>query len=68
AAQWLLRSLEELSAAMGYHDLLWADVGREALAVLRQWSEGAVRFEPGVLVRLHWRCEKLRKGVLGVPR
>eukprot|EP00931_Biecheleriopsis_adriatica_P091398 TRINITY_DN65280_c0_g1_i1.p1 TRINITY_DN65280_c0_g1~~TRINITY_DN65280_c0_g1_i1.p1 ORF type:complete len:801 (-),score=188.21 TRINITY_DN65280_c0_g1_i1:71-2182(-) len=67
-AQWLLSALEELEPAMGCRDVLWADVGREALAVLRHWSQtGQERFEPSKLVHLHVRCEQLRKGALGLP-
>jgi len=68
AARWLHRSLEDLSAPMSSNDVLWADVGRESLQVLRYWAqEGCARFEPETLVRLHWRCERLRRGMLGLP-
>jgi hypothetical protein len=43
-------------------------VGRDALELLRDWAEktaasdGApAKFEPQRLVRLHWKCERLRK-------
>lgn len=70
AARWLLQSLEELSSAMGCHDLLWAEVGREALKVLRQWaaSQDNIRFEAATLVQLHWKCERLQKCMLGLPQ
>jgi len=68
AALWLHACLEELSSAMGVHDVLWAEVGREALGVLRHWAKsGQERFEPAALVRLYHRCEQLRKGTLGLP-
>ena len=68
AARWLHRSLEDLSTAMGSNDVLWADVGRESLGVLRRWEqEGSARFDPATLVHLHWRCERLRQGMLGLP-
>ena len=68
AARWLHRSLEDLSTAMGSNDILWADVGRESLGVLRRWAqEGPARFDPATLVHLHWRCERLRQGMLGLP-
>eukprot|EP00930_Biecheleria_cincta_P057441 TRINITY_DN43374_c0_g1_i1.p1 TRINITY_DN43374_c0_g1~~TRINITY_DN43374_c0_g1_i1.p1 ORF type:complete len:771 (-),score=129.86 TRINITY_DN43374_c0_g1_i1:63-2375(-) len=68
AARWLLAALEKLAPAMAYHDSLWSDVGREALGVFRHWSTiGKERFVPGILVRLYWRCELLRRGTLGLP-
>lgn len=75
AARWLLQCLQELSGAMGCHDVLWAEVGRDALELLRDWAEktaasdGApAKFEPQRLVRLHWKCERLRKCMLGFPQ
>lgn len=71
AARWLLQSLQELSGAMGCQDVLWAEVGRDALELLRDWaaSDGTpTKFEPQRLVRLHWKCERLRKCMLGFPQ
>ena len=39
-------------------------MGRDALELLRDWaaSDGTpTKFEPQRLVRLHWKCERLRK-------
>eukprot|EP00435_Cladocopium_sp_Y103_P068995 s63_g32.t1 len=73
AARWLLQSLEELSGAMGCHDVFWAEVGRDTLELLRDWSEASAdgapaKFQPQRLVRLHWKCERLRKCMLGFPQ
>eukprot|EP00933_Yihiella_yeosuensis_P030436 TRINITY_DN24080_c0_g1_i1.p1 TRINITY_DN24080_c0_g1~~TRINITY_DN24080_c0_g1_i1.p1 ORF type:complete len:797 (+),score=168.88 TRINITY_DN24080_c0_g1_i1:58-2448(+) len=68
AARWLLQLLEQLAPAMAHRDLLWAEVGREALGFLRHWSAaGEERFSNESLVRLQWRSEKLRKSIMGLP-
>ncbi|CAE8689232.1 unnamed protein product [Polarella glacialis] len=67
-AEWLLSVLEELAPAMAHRDILWAELGREALGFLRHWSQaGQARFNPASVVRLYHRSEKLRKGGLGLP-
>ncbi|CAE8619031.1 unnamed protein product [Polarella glacialis] len=67
-AEWLLSVLEELAPAMAHRDVLWAELGREALGFLRHWSQaGQARFNPASVVRLYHRSEKLRKGGLGLP-
>mmetsp|Transcript_118945 Transcript_118945/g.237077 ORF Transcript_118945/g.237077 Transcript_118945/m.237077 type:complete len:771 (+) Transcript_118945:47-2359(+) len=67
-ALWLLSMLEEHEAALEMQDEVWADICRRALAFLRNWTRAKDRrHDSAALVHLYWRCNALKRHLLGVP-
>jgi len=69
-ARWLLDRLEEAEPSVTHCEEIWAEAGRDALALMRGWAAAGaagVQYEAQELVRLCWRCELLRRQLLGVP-
>lgn len=67
-ACWLLSMLEEHEASLEMHDEAWADICKLALAFMRKWAQSKDRrHDSAELVHLYWRCETLKRHLLGVP-
>lgn len=67
-AHWLLSMLDEHEASLEMHDEAWAHICRLALAFMRKWAQAKdSRHDSADLVHLYWRCETLKKHLLGVP-
>jgi len=69
AAEWLLAVLEESEQSVERGEApRCAGAATEALEFMRTWSEApTTKYEAGMIARLYWRCERLRRHVLGVP-
>ncbi len=67
-AHWLLSVLEELEPAMSCFTEAWAEVGREALGLMRHWERHPPSdfFRPVKVDQFYARCSVLRTHVLGL--
>jgi len=67
-ARWLAGILEEHETSFRDARPVWADICRLALAFMRKWAEAKdkCQYDSADLVHLYWRCDALKRHLLGV--